>query len=182
MSYLCMSTKLSFKNELIAYGGDEIAYTESRDPPYAHWLFRYDDGTFGAWTGDHAIEIDGVEYIGIGGIVSISGATAEAGVPQTQLKITLSGIDTTQRGLWLHDIGSKKATVEQIVSCDGVSWQKIPRAFRGRLSAPKLQGGEFSINVVKRVADVDRGRPLFWSNETQQRLSLIHISEPTRPY
>ena len=139
----------------------------------AHWLFEFDDQSLLVWTGAGELTLAGKTYVGVGGLASVSPVAAEAGEPERRVAITLSAILPADRRLWLQDVGPKRVTLRQVYGRDDADgntvWRLVPRAYRGRLSAPRLQGGEYTIEIVSRIEDIDRGVPFFWSSSSQQR-------------
>ena len=123
------------------------------------------------WTGQGSLTLDGADYAGGGKALAVSGAETRSGDPDKRLTITLSGIPTDIRSTFLQDVGPLPVTVEWVYSSDsGESWQKVPGVlFRGRLSTPVLSEGVFEIEIETERGDVDRGRPLTWSDEDQRR-------------
>ncbi len=122
------------------------------------------------WTGYDRLSIGGHSYEGGGKALSISEAETTSGDPDRRMTLTLSGIPTDTRRKFLQDVGPLPAMIEWIYSNNsGASWQKIPLSFRGRLSTPAFSDGTFQIEIETLRGDVDRGRPLRWSHEDQQR-------------
>ena len=78
--------------------------------------------------------------------------------------------DITQDGVYnLKPVGAATATPALVRTVNGVIWAKIAHAKAGQF--PK------DTNAVQDVSTVTIGAPAKLSD-----LSLIHISEPTRPY
>ena len=70
---------------------------------------------------------------------------------------------------FMQDPGPLTVIIEWLVSLDqGLTWRKVPRKFVGRLSKPLIKDGIYTIEIETYGGDVDRGRPLKWSNEDQQ--------------
>lgn len=123
------------------------------------------------WTGQGALTLNSQRYEGGGKALAIGEAETRSGEPDRRMTITLSGIPTGVRRKFLQDVGPAPVTIEWIYSRDsGKSWTKIAGlSFRGRLSTPGLSDGVFQIEIETLRGDVDRGRPLRWSHEDQQR-------------
>ena len=123
------------------------------------------------WTGQGALTIGGLRYEGGGQALEVGEAETRSGDPDRRMTITLSGIPAKIRRKFLQDVGPAAVTIEWVYSRDsGASWTKVAElSFRGRLSTPSLSDGVFRIEVETLRGDVDRGRPLRWSNEDQQR-------------
>ena len=122
------------------------------------------------WSGHGRLRLAGVNYEGGGQALSIGEAETVSGEPDRRMTIQLSGIPAAIRQQFLQDVGPAAVTVEWIYSENsGKDWVKIPVAFRGRLSTPNLSEGVLTIEIETPRGDVDRGRPLRWSHEDQQR-------------
>ena len=134
------------------------------------------------WTGPGSLTLDEQTYLGGGQALGVSEYERASGEPDRRLRITLTGIPTTLRARFLLDSGPLPVTVEWIHSADrGKTWTKVPAlALRGRMSSPSLAGGSVTIEIETQRGDVERGRPLRWSHEDQQRrhpgdLGLEHM-------
>ncbi len=123
------------------------------------------------WTGQGGLRLDGKLYRGGGAALKVGAAETAAGDPDRRLTLTLSGIPKDLRSKFLQDAGPQKTTVEWVYSQDsGKSWRRIEDlSFRGRLSTPSLVEGALQVEIETLRGDVDRGRPLRWSHEDQQR-------------
>ena len=163
---------IQYGADSLRYGSDALRYGDNATGAVqAHWSFEYADGSFYAWTGGADLTIDGRTYLGIGAIARLTSMPVEAGEPEKRATITLSAIPPEQRQFWLREaVGPHDVIVRQLISRDGRSWQFIPRMFRGQLSSPRLQGGAYSVDIVYRIININRGRSVFWSHESQRRL------------
>lgn len=133
------------------------------------------------WTGQGGLRVGSHLYQGGGAALGVSEVETTSGEPDKRVTLSLSGIPRALRRQFLQDVGPKEVLIEWIFSRDrGVTWSKIPISFRGRLSTPSLSEGAFQIEIETQRGDVDRGRPLRWSHEDQQRrhpgdLGLEHM-------
>ena len=133
------------------------------------------------WTGWGELTVAGKVYQGGGRALAVSEVETSSGDPDKRLQITLSAIPPDQRAQFLQDSGPLPVTVGWIYSQDrGASWQEASIKFRGRLSGPSMTEGTLTVELETQRGDVDRGRPLRWSHEDQQRrhpddLGLEHM-------
>ena len=122
------------------------------------------------WTGQDDLTLSGKTYRGGGAAQSVSEYENASGDPDKRMQISLSGIPTDLRSQFLKDAGPVPVTVEWISSQDlGSIWSKLPIAFKGRMSTPSMSVGVLTAELETQRGDVDRGRPLRWSHEDQQR-------------
>ncbi len=143
-----------------------------------HWLIELTGGIVGAphrfWSGEGAITIGGEEYMGVtrkdgGAVMSISELQQEVGAPDKRLTINLVVVAEAFRRLLTMNIGAATVRIGWIYSRDmGQTWVELPRSFTGRLSAPTIKDGILTAEVETFSGDVDRGRPLMWSDVHQQ--------------
>ncbi len=120
------------------------------------------------WTGRGELTLDGESYAGAGRALRVSEAETASGEPDRRLRIVLGVIPAAARAEFLQDLGPLETTVEWIYSTDrGASWNKLPLSYRGRLSSPAMRNGALELETQR--GDVDRGKPLRWSHEDQQR-------------
>lgn len=122
------------------------------------------------WTGEGDLEFGGQTWRGGGAALRVSEVETASGEPDRRVTLTLSGIPRDLRREFLQDEGPLPVTVGWIYSTDrGGTWTEIPISFRGRLSTPALSDGVLTVEIETQRGDVDRGRPLRWSHEDQQR-------------
>lgn len=126
------------------------------------------------WTGQGGLRVDSRLYRGGGAALGVSEVETASGEPDKRVTLSLSGIPRALRRQFLQDVGPKGVLIEWVFSLDrGKTWSKAPStapfAFRGRLSTPSLVQGVLTVEVETMRGDVDRGRPLRWSHEDQQR-------------
>ncbi len=122
------------------------------------------------WTGVGSVTVGGNTYPGGGQALGVSEYENTTGDPDRRLQIRLSGIPKDLRAQFLQDSGPLPVTVGWIYSQDrGGTWAEAPISFRGRLSSPTMSEGVLTVEVETQRGDVDRGLPLRWSHEDQQR-------------
>lgn len=122
------------------------------------------------WTGQGGLRVGSQLYQGGGAALAVSEVETASGEPDKRVTLRLSGIPRALRRQFLQDVGPMEVLIEWIFSKDrGSTWQKIPISFQGRLSTPSLAQGVLTVEVETMRGDVDRGHPLRWSHEDQQR-------------
>ena len=110
-----------------------------------------------------------VEFSAFGELISVSLLPLEAGLNESRATLQLAAVESRMRQLLLQDPGPAKCEIYQIYRQEtGGAWSVVPRIFRGRLSNPKINRQTYSVDVVQRIADLDRGRPLKWSDQAQK--------------
>lgn len=146
--------------------------------PYVHWALTVED--LGVpetdrhwWSGEGDITIDGTTYKGatVDGQVLIGISPLEHSVdqPNKRMRIQVAIDKGSLRDILAEDVGIVGVRVRWIVSGDaGQSWYDLGRSFFGRLSAPVISGGVYSMELETYLGDADKGSPLQWSDETQQ--------------
>ena len=102
--------------------------------------------------------------------ISLSGAEASLDAPNRRMTASFAVTTPELRMALMQDPGPLTVVIEWIVSDNqGRTWRKAPRKFVGRLSKPAIKDGIYTIEIETYGGDVDRGRPLKWSHEDQQR-------------
>ncbi|MBF2755731.1 MAG: hypothetical protein ISN29_10820 [Gammaproteobacteria bacterium AqS3] len=111
------------------------------------------------------------EYKGTNGVLSLV-APREGINEATRLRAVMEVTDDAIREQLSYDVGPLLVNVSWIFHRSSTSetedWTPTKKSFRGRLSSPSLSGAQYTINVESIVADIDRGRVLNWSNDTQK--------------
>lgn len=138
-----------------------------------HWAIRVLLPTpLNLWTGEGDLTFDSVNYTGAGDLLAVNLIPLEAGIHERRASLELSVVSPAMRTALLDDPGPTKVEIRQIYSTDlGQNWTAVNRIFRGRLSNPRITSQLYSVDVVQRIVDIDRGRPLKWSDATQKRRS-----------
>ena len=94
--------------------------------------------------------------------------TAELPDRRASFKLALTG--ESARAAWNADLGAVQVQMNWIWSRDnGRNWTLLPMEFVGRLSNYQIKDGELAGEVETYLGNIDRGRPLMWSHEAQQR-------------
>lgn len=172
--------RLQWGSHDIYWGGKVVVWGSDRSlgdithEVMGHWTItaEYADGTrLDKWTGAGDLPLNGVEYEGVGDVLSISGMVSTGTNEDARTVVTLNGIPDDARVLFLRDPGVCDITLQLIESRDGGnSWNVVPRTIQGRLSNPTLQGGRYQFTLATPISTVDRGRPRPWSDEAQRKL------------
>ena len=140
----------------------------ARDPGDAtiHWLARLD--TFHFWSGSGDLDYDGETWRGAYGVVEVSETEQDISAPSQRVTITVGIADNTLRAALLQDEGPVVVELRWIYSTDsGLTYVPLPRRFMGRLSRPTMSDGLYRAELETYDGDIDRGRPKYWSHETQ---------------
>ena len=131
------------------------------------WLAEIGTGHY-FWSGEGQLVFDGNTYTG-SHFVTLSPAEATVGAPRKRMTASFRVFSADLRAAVLQDPGPLPVEINWIYSTDqGQSWTRLPRKFVGRLSSPTIQNGIYTIEIETYGGDVDRGRPLKWSDEDQQ--------------
>ena len=114
------------------------------------------------WTGDYPITLEQLEYLGGSGVFEID--TNQGQTPRLKLHLgTKAFLEAFRR-----PVGPARILVQGIGSLDyGATWSALDFSFRGRLSAPKIKGRTYEVNIV-----TDRILPTLrtWSDEDHQKI------------
>ena len=140
----------------------------ARDPGDAtiHWLARLD--TFHFWSGSGDLDYDGETWRGAYGVVEVSETEQDISAPSQRVTVTVGIADNTLRAALLQDEGPVVVELRWIYSTDsGLTYVPLPRRFMGRLSRPTMSDGLYRAELETYDGDIDRGRPKYWSHETQ---------------
>jgi len=155
----------------VVLGGDAPAFVP--DTAICHLLVTAEypsDPTIRVWTGIGELELNGDIYMGVGPeAVSIQVGQA-TDKEDARLQVTLMGFDEpdTRRAFYEFK-GRVRVTVQLAYSVDGgVSWQVVPRQFRGLYSRPRITSGLVSFEVATYREELDRGYEQLWSDANQQ--------------
>ena len=144
---------------------------------HAQWLVEFDyneDDDYSPqdiqyWSGEGLLNYDGKIYNSVGKIIGLSGAELKEGIPDQRLQINMFAGDPTIRELLLQDHGPIELVVKWIYSNDnGVTWNKIPAEYRGRLSNPRIENGVYHVELETVVGDIDAGETVYFSDEYQR--------------
>lgn len=146
-----------------------------------HWLMTFPDHNpvYRFWSGEGDLSLDGHTWAGRSW-VSLSAAENALDGPDKRMTVSLAVSTTSDepaereamrhlRTILMQDPGPLEVVIEWIFSRDhGQTWQRLPATFAGRLSNPVIRDGVYSIEIETWAGDVDRGRPLKWSDEDQR--------------
>ena len=127
------------------------------------------------WTGYGTLTFGGRNYTGTGSVLGVSEVETVPGEPDKRVTLSLSGISLATRRQFLQDVGPMEVQIEWVFSLDrGKTWSKAPNdmtpfTFHGQLSSPSMTQGVLTVEVETMRGNVDRGKPLRWSHEDQQR-------------
>ena len=101
--------------------------------------------------------------------IQLSRAETTLGAPDRRLTASFPVTDAQLRQELLQDPGPLTVVIRSVYSSDGgLTWSIVPTKFVGRLSKPVIKGGLYTIEIETYGGDVDRGRPLKWSDEDQR--------------
>ncbi len=133
------------------------------------WLAEFKDTTHLFWSGEGTLTFNSKTYEGAP-FIRVSASQSSVGAPRRRLQVSFALTDRTTRLAFLQDPGPLTVEVTWIHSTDnGATWQLAPRKFVGRLSNPVISGGVYTIEIETYGGDVDRGVPLTWSDDDQQK-------------
>ena len=141
----------------------------------AHWAleasYPEDGEDILVWTGVGTLTKGGKNYVGIGPqFLTISETEASYQTQDGRVQVSFGTIDTDLITKFLKDPGAVSVKLNIVVSTDGgTTWTFLPRSVRGWLSSPSIKAGIYTFEIATDASDIDRGRPLMWSNENQQR-------------
>lgn len=129
--------------------------------------------TFRFWAGAGDLTITEADssttvYSGMNGAVNIKPPRERSG-DGVKLTAVLDATDINIRRQLQRDLGPLRIRCRWLWWDYGAElWKTTGKEFHGRLSAPVLYGKSYSINIESLITDIDRGRVLNWSNDTQQ--------------
>ena len=150
-------------------GTGRTAVPEPSTVPLVGWLANFMDSGHRFWSGEGDLTIGGEVYQG-NNFISLSTAEASLDAPRRRMTASFPAIDAALRAALMQDPGPLVVEIRWIYSLDhGQTWLFVPRKFVGRLSSPVIRAGTYTIEIETFGGDVDRGRPLRWSDEDQQR-------------
>ena len=133
-----------------------------------HWLATFATGER-FWSGTEPLTLDGATYLAA---AFIELSAVETGLNQPRRRLT-ARFDVSHPELREHmlvDAGPVTIEIGWVASMDhGLTWQRVPRRFVGRLSRPTIQDGVYTAELETYQGTVDRGRPLTWSDEAQRQ-------------
>lgn len=114
------------------------------------------------WSGEHALTLEQVEFIGGAGIFSIE--ANEGTNPKLSMLLGTEAFTEAFRKF----TGPAKIVIQGIGSLDsGTSWTALDFVLRGRLSSPRIREKEYEVDIVP-VRHYPTVRT--WSNEDHQKL------------
>lgn len=129
----------------------------------ANWVISVPDHGLYLWTGHGTLLLDGQEYMGAPGVLSVSGFSADPDGNEESASVELILPTTSARQTMLQDFGPKQCIITQVFSKDfGTTWRRVPRRFVGRLSGPVVSADKYKVDVVSRKYDIDRGETRHW--------------------
>lgn len=138
------------------------------------WLVDFvgrETGKF--WSGRGDLLFEGSTYFGAGQIVEVQPFENAAGQQSVRnsAKLFFGNAPEVRRAL-LNDEGPLPIRVRYISSDnDGRNWTVLPVTFTGQLSNPTFDdAGVYSVEIETHTGDIDRGSPIYWSDEDQSRL------------
>lgn len=140
----------------------------------AHYCLsaEYHDRTkYAGWTGVGTLTIGSDTWQDVGGpsVIQVSGMDADGAQSDRPVQIILGAIDPLDRARFLSDPGLVRVTLQIVVSDNGgATWRLVPRAHRGWLANARLVNAGYQFEIAPRAADIDRGRPVEWSDDAQQ--------------
>ena len=141
-----------------------LAYFPAVGAPLNQPAYRF-------WSGTGTLEYLNEDWLGAGSLISVGAAETSINQPTRRMTIALSTAgDEVLRQQLMQDPGPLEIEVRWIYSEDqGLSWLLVPRLFKGRLSRPVIADGIYTIELETYAGDVDRGRPVKWSDSDQRR-------------
>ena len=150
-------------------GTGRTAMPEANTVPIVAWLAHIMDSGHRFWSGESDLTIGGETYQGRS-FISLSTAEASIDAPRRRMTASFPAVDPALRAEFGQDPGPLVVEIRWIYSLDnGQTWLFVPRKFIGRLSSPIIREGVYTIEIETFGGDVDRGRPLRWSDEDQRR-------------
>ena len=150
-------------------GTGRTTEAEPSTVPLVAWLANFMDSGHKFWSGQDDLTLNGVTYQGRS-FISLSTAEASLEAPRRRMTASFPAVDGALRAMLMQDPGPLMVEIRWIYSMDhGQTWMLIPRKFIGRLSSPIIREGSYTIEIETFGGDADRGRPLRWSDEDQQR-------------
>lgn len=140
------------------------ATTNNLDSVLLGFIVRVDlpTGPIHFWTGEYTREFDEVEYIGASGIFNI---IANRGTtPRLRMRLGTEAFTEAFR----KPTGPARIVMQAIGSLDfGNNWQPLDFVLRGKLSAPRIQGITYEVDIMpERYFPTART----WSAEDHQKL------------
>ena len=139
--------------------------------PMAAWFAELGTGadSIRFWSGDEDLIFDSKAYAGRN-FIALSGSENSIGAPSRRMTASFAATTPELRAALLQDPGPLMVVIEWIVSNDyGQTWNRVPHKFVGKLSKPVIKDGIYSIEIETYGGDIDRGRPLKWSHDDQQK-------------
>lgn len=139
------------------------------------WIFDFIDKpadglVFNFWSGsgDLTFTIDGedITYKGTNGLIKFV-APSEAANEAIKLSAELDATDPNIRIQLLRDLGPLKIRLRWTYQVND-TWILSSKQFIGRLSAPRLIGSKYIIDIESLISDLDRGNIHVWSHDTQR--------------
>ena len=150
-------------------GTGRTAMADPLTAPLIAWLADFKDSGHKFWSGENDLTLNGVLYQGRS-FISLSTSEASLDAPRRRMTASFPAVDGELRAMLMQDPGPLIVEIRWIYSLDhGQTWLFVPRKFIGRLSTPIIREGTYTIEIETYGGDIDRGRPLRWSDEDQQR-------------
>ena len=143
------------------------------------WLLTFSDLDPGApvkvgrwWSGEGQLTFETLVYDGAmgpnGSLLEVGDVEQTADQAGRRATLRLAVPAPAVRHALSRDLGSVAAEIGWIWSADGVTWTRIPRRYKGRLSETRIVDGVLSATIATYWDEMDRGRPLYWSDATQR--------------
>ena len=128
------------------------------------------------WSGKGDLVFESITWSGSrsskGSLIDIGQVTQTIDLPGQRTTIRMAVTNESVRRIMSVDLGGIRVEIGWIYSTDkGVTWNRIPRRFKGRLSETKITNGVVALTVETALGDVDRGRPVWWSDASQRARS-----------
>ena len=132
------------------------------EPGFVTWLLDA-PGLGKYWVGQGSLSYSGDVYSG--GVLAAASSESD-----DRATFSLALGDEDERLKWIGaDHGAKLATLTQLWREDlESSWTEV-RVVSGYLSDPSYDDGSLLVNVEGALQDTDKGRVLYWDNNTQRR-------------
>ena len=126
------------------------------------------------WSGEGDLVLEGHTWRGASGpagaLMEIGPVETRQGLPGRRTTFRLAVVPASVQRLLQVDLGGVELQIGFLGEIGGVL-TRIPRYAEGRLSEHVIRDGELTGTIETWLGDVDRGRPLEWSHETQQARS-----------
>lgn len=130
------------------------------------------------WSGEDDLVFEGHVWRGAfnaaadGALIDISDVSQTIDLPGQRTSIRLAVSGAAIRHALSVNMGAVEVHIGWIFSLDeGATWMRVPRRIIADLSETKVVDGELIASLDDEMGDGDRGRPLWWSDASQQSRS-----------